>query len=277
MNPDLSCWFEFAGRFLGMAFFHKQLIGMKFSSGFCNAFLGRIVGVEDLRDVDMDVYRSVVQILNAPSIAGWDLTFSVVEVVDGRRTQVPLVKGRSVDEEVTDDNKREYLRALINYHLKFDEQMALILKGFCDVVPSEVPQIFRWIELRMLLSGADKINVADWKSNTEYEGFGENPELAECIVWFWDIVENELDEEQLAGLLQFATGSPFVPATGFKDLQGPSGKTKKFKIVYAPESRRVTAHTCFNSIDLPPVETRELLHLAILDCAGEGSVGFQTG
>lgn len=55
--------------------------------------------------------------------------------------------------------------------------------------------------------------MADWRRHTEY--LGEYARLGErhrVIGWWWDVVENGLDEAQRARLLQFATGGCSVPA-----------------------------------------------------------------
>jgi len=52
--------------------------------------------------------------------------------------------------------------------------------------------------------------------------------------WFWEVVEDRLDEESRARLLQFTTGGCNVPAQGFKVKTGGgedvrSGESDRFK------------------------------------------------
>ena len=68
-----------------------------------------------------------------------------------------------------------------------------------------------------------------------------------------------------AELLQFATGSPRVPAQGFKALQRNDGRYQRFCIQSIPrhELRYPRSHTCFNRIDLPMYANKTELESAI--------------
>lgn len=65
----------------------------------------------------------------------------------------------------------------------------------------------------MLLYGVPYIDANDWMENTEYKG--EYNAGHKVIKWFWEIVK-EFDQEQLAHLLKFCTGSSRTPIQGFK-------------------------------------------------------------
>ena len=65
----------------------------------------------------------------------------------------------------------------------------------------------------MLIYGVPYIDVKDWKSNTDYKG-EYNPQH-KVIKWFWEVIET-FDQDQLANLLKFSTGSSRTPIHGFK-------------------------------------------------------------
>lgn len=59
--------------------------------------------------------------------------------------------------------------------------------------------------------------------------------------------------------LQFVTGTSRVPSEGFKALQGYNGH-QKFNIhKYYDVKHLPRSHTCFNQLDLPPYESKEIL------------------
>lgn len=67
--------------------------------------------------------------------------------------------------------------------------------------------------MEMLLYGVPYIDVKDWKLNTDYKG-NYNADH-EVIRWFWEVMES-FNQEQLAKILKFSTGSTRTPIHGFK-------------------------------------------------------------
>ena len=65
----------------------------------------------------------------------------------------------------------------------------------------------------------------DLRANTEYQGYSS---AAPVVRWFWEAV-GEMNAEDQALLLQFATGTSKVPLEGFRALQGIGGP-QKFQI-----------------------------------------------
>ena len=106
----------------------------------------------------------------------------------------------------------------------------------------------------------------------EYEKTGASHQ---CVKWFWETVRDDLTDDLKAKLLQYATGTSGVPATGFAMLQGNDGSIRKFAINSLTKAQSIfpKSHTCFNRIDLPlydsKKELKKYLTLAI-DCAGTG-------
>lgn len=78
----------------------------------------------------------------------------------------------------------------------------------------------------MLLNGPQFIDVADWKANTEYKGYKHSDQQ---VVWFWQAVK-QYDQEMLANLLHYCTGSNRVPILGFKYLESNRNTITKFTI-----------------------------------------------
>ena len=99
----------------------------------------------------------------------------------------------------------------------------------------------------MLLNGPQIINVADWKSSTQYINYQPyDPQ----IQWFWAYVEH-LNQEKLGNLLHFVTGSRRVPILGFSFLESNRNKINKFSIQKSEIEEHnpyPKAHTCFNRL-----------------------------
>ena len=62
----------------------------------------------------------------------------------------------------------------------------------------------------------------------------------EFVQWFWEIVNDEFDDEHRKKLLAFTTGSARVPITGLEDIDFIIG------IEGEDEDKLPIAHTCFN-------------------------------
>jgi len=132
--------------------------------------------------------------------------------------------------------------------------------------------IFTPKELELLISGMPDIDIVDLKKNTEYHGYRAADKE---IVWFWNIMFS-LTKSEKSAFLQFVTGSSKVPLQGFSDLQGMRG-TQKFSIHKANGSvgALISAHTCFNSLDLPLYMSEDEMKEKLLYAIKEGAGSFQ--
>jgi len=109
----------------------------------------------------------------------------------------------------------------------------------------------------------------------EYEKTGASHQ---CVKWFWETVRDDLTDDLKAKLLQYATGTSGVPATGFAMLQGNDGNVRKFAINSILKSQSIfpKAHTCFNRIDLPLYDNKEELLKFLTGALQMAVVGFDT-
>lgn len=85
-----------------------------------------------------------------------------------------------------------------------------------------------------------------------------------------------LTRSEKAAFLQFVTGSSKVPLAGFSELQGMRG-VQKFSINKASghhSGALMSAHTCFNALDLPVYNSEEEMKEKLLYAISEGSGGF---
>jgi len=280
VNLEHLSYFEFVGKIIGKAVYDGQALEAYFTRAFYKHILGVPVTLEDMQAYDPEFHASLLYLLDHPvEEAGLDMQpFTAVIDEFGAQKVVPLKEGGE-DVFLTDDNKEEYVQLVIEFKLAkaISSQIAAFLKGFNELIPASFVSIFTEKELELLISGLPVIDVADMRANTEYgSGF---EATSQEILWFWEIVES-WDQEHLAKLVQFVTGTSRVPLAGFAALQGMSGITP-MKIVKAGDGRRgrggamplPRAHSCFNSIDLYPYPSKEVMEEKLMMAVEETS-GF---
>ncbi|XP_055636024.1 E3 ubiquitin-protein ligase Nedd-4-like isoform X2 [Toxorhynchites rutilus septentrionalis] len=269
-NEEHLNYFKFIGRIAGMAVYHGKLLDAFFIRPFYKMMLQKQIELRDMEAVDTEYYNSLLYIKeNDPSELM--LTFSVDEESFGTTSQREL-KPNGANIEVTNENKDEYIRLVIEWRFvaRVKNQMQAFLEGFGSLVPLHLLKIFDENELELLMCGIQSIDVNDWKRNTLYKG----DYYANHVVvqWFWRAVLS-FNNEMRARLLQFVTGTSRVPMNGFKELYGSNGPQMFTIEKWGTPINFPRAHTCFNRLDLPPYESYSQLKDKLVK-AIEGSQGF---
>jgi len=272
INDEHLMFFKFIGRIIGKALYEGRLLDCYFSRAVYKRILRKPVSVKDMESFDPDYYKSLVWMLENDITDIIVETFSVEDDEFGVTKVVDLIEnGRNIP--VTDENKHEYVRLIVEHKLltSVKEQMENFLKGFHDIIPEDLIGIFTEQELELLISGLPDIDVDDWKSNTEYQNY---TAASQQIQWFWRAVRS-FDKEERAKLLQFVTGTSKVPLNGFKELEGMNG-VNRFNIHrdYGNKERLPSSHTCFNQLDLPEYESYDILRSQLLKAITAGSDYF---
>lgn len=228
---------------------------------------------EDMEAIDPDYYKNLQLILehNLADI-GLELTFSIEDNSFGRSQIIDLIpNGRNIP--VTEETKAEYVSLICQNRMTtaISSQIKAYLDGFYELVSRDLIAIFTPRELELLISGLPDIDVHDLRQNTEYQGYKATDKE---IQWFWNILFS-LSRSEKAAFLQFVTGSSKVPLSGFSELQGMRG-VQKFSIHKAggPRGALMSAHTCFNSLDLPVYSSEEEMREKLLYAISEGGGAF---
>jgi len=276
INPDDLRYFRFVGRIVGKAVVDGFLLDAHFTRSLYKHMLGVKPTHHDMQAIDPDYYKNLQMILehNLEDI-GLELTFSTEDHSFGRSRTIDLIPdGRNTI--VTDETKSRYVDLVCQHRMTsaIEKQITAFLEGWNEMVDPDLISIFSAKELELLISGMPDIDIHDLKKNTEYNGY--RPADKE-IGWFWNIMFS-LKRSDKAAFLQFVTGSSKVPLSGFSELSGMRG-VQKFSINKAasgPAGALMSAHTCFNALDLPVYkseeEMKEKLHYAISE--GGGGFGF---
>ena len=290
INQEHLEFFKFIGRIIGKALYENRVLDCHFSRAVYKRILGQPVSMKDMETVDLEYSKNMEWMLNNDITDIITETFSITQDNFGVAEIVDLVEnGRNI--AVTEENKNEYVRLVIEYRLtgSVQKQLESFLKGkpgdynllrpvrtnvalgFHDIVPPELISIFDEGELELLISGMPDVDVDDWKANTEYHNYNAS---SPQIQWFWRAVRS-FDKEGRARLLQFVTGTGKVPLNGFKELEGMNGFTR-FSIHkdYGTRDRLPSSHTCFNQLDLPEYENYEALRRALYTAMTTGNEYF---
>jgi len=273
VNPDHLSYFRFVGRIVGKAVADGYLLDSHFTRSLYKHMLGKEPTHHDMEAIDPDYYKNLKTILeyNLGDLC-LDLTFSVEDHSFGRNQVVDLIpNGRNVP--VTEENKAKYVSLVCQNRMTtaISSQIKAYLDGFYELVSKDLIQIFTPRELELLISGLPDIDVHDLKKNTDYNGWKATDSQIE---WFWNVLFS-LSRNQKAAFLQFVTGSSKVPLAGFGELPGMRG-VQKFSIHKTGGSAGalMSAHTCFNSLDLPVYKSEQELREKLLYAINEGAVGF---
>lgn len=274
VNPEHLSYFHFVGRIIGIAIFHGHYLDGGFTLPFYKQLLAKAVTLNDLENVDPELHRSLVWLLENNIEAVLDHTFSVEHNSFGKVQEYELKPGgRHI--KVTEENKPEYVKLYVQWRFMrgIEAQFLALQKGFNEIIPQHLLKPFDERELELMIGGLGKIDLDDWKKHTRLKHCTTESNI---VKWFWRSVD-EFDDEMRARLLQFVTGSSRVPLQGFKALQGSTGNAgpRLFTIhqVDANTDNLPKAHTCFNRIDIPPYENYEKLY-SKLTCAVEETCGF---
>ena len=272
-NIDHLRQFEFIGKIMAKAIYDDMMLDCYFSRIIYKLITNTPISYHDMEDYDPQFFKSI-KILLENDYTGKDtyLTYSYNHDNFGQMEIVDLIEnGRNVD--VTESNKFDYVQKLCSAKLydNIKPQVEALLKGFYEIIPQKLISIFNYNELELVISGSPKIDIEDWKKNTQYENYNENTPI---IKYFWEIIES-YDDNERAEFLQFVTGSCKIPLEGFKALPGIGGVNKFLisKVFDKNFDRLPTAHTCTNQLDLPEYPSKEILKQRLEFAIKEGK-GF---
>jgi len=143
-------------------------------------------------------------------------------------------------------------------------ELTCLLEGFWDVIPKGLVQNSRLNaqELEMLVVGVPGLDVDEWQHFSSCQG----TRAAEISGWLFAWLHAQ-SQERRATLLAFATGSSRLPIGGWSAITLPRFQHKFLISIEGDISALPSAHTCFNILVLPPVNSsrqlQEKLELAL--------------
>ncbi|KAJ3401659.1 hypothetical protein HDU80_005826 [Chytriomyces hyalinus] len=266
-------YMEFFGRVIGKALYEGILIDASFAGFFLSKWLGKLSFLDDLQSLDRELYDGLMFLKNYKGdVAELSVNFTATEdltVEKGGMRTVELVPGGS-NLTVTAENRIQYIYLMANYKLnsRISAPCRAFFTGLNEIINTKWLKIFNQSELQILLGGASvPINLDDLRANITYGG--DFHELHPTIRIFWEVVEQDMDEEDRRLLVKFVTSCARPPLLGFSELKPgfcvrPSGES---------EDRLPSASTCVNMLKLPEYRTKEVLKSKLLYAIKSGA-GF---
>jgi E3 ubiquitin-protein ligase HUWE1 len=130
VNPEHLSFFKFIGRIIGKAIYDFKLLDCHFSRAVYKKILGKPVSIKDMETLDLDYYKSLVWMLEHDITDIITETFSI-EAEDYGEQKIIDLKPGGRDIPVTEENKHEYVRLVVDYRLikSVQEQLDHFLQG----------------------------------------------------------------------------------------------------------------------------------------------------
>ena len=136
--------YRFAGGVLAKAIFEKIPVNIKLHPVMLKRLTANSqkIKVEDLRDFDEQIYKSLIYMATDPTVDLdlLELKFSM-EAEDGQEIEL-IENGKNID--VTSDNIEQYCQAVAKYYLidQVKEEAEEFMAGFYQVIPRSILSIF---------------------------------------------------------------------------------------------------------------------------------------
>jgi ubiquitin-protein ligase E3 C len=294
LMADLMQHYEFLGRVVGKCLYEGILVDINFAPFFLLKWAltggdgaapresGYRANLNDLRDIDQDLYRGLIQLKNYPDNVQEDLSldFTTTDTfITNHRTGEEKVitkdlKPNGANIPVTNENRLVYISYVARHRLVTQPyaQTNAFLKGLSSMISPSWLSMFNQSELQTLISGtSSSIDVADLRRNTQYGGvyvIGDDGLEHPTVQLFWAVMESLKDSERRS-VLKFVTSTPRAPLLGFGSLN------PKFSIRDSSEDegRLPSTSTCVNLLKLPRYRSRDVLREKLLYAVNSGA-GF---
>ncbi len=257
-------YYELFGKLVAKALVDRFILNENLNRILLKHLMNIHINLEDMKYYDIELYDNFKQILNMNNLddeeqflffVWYDTNYITNEI----QTIELIPNGENI--AIKNNNKEDYINKIIQYitYTKYKDKIDAIIKGFNSLIPNDKLNIFTIEEFDLFLSGQIKIDLNDWKNNTEY--FGGYSSNSITIINFWKVLE-ELDQHELNIFFTFCTGCARPPINGFKTLQTSRNKIQKFSIEKLEVNNGkslILARICFNRIYLPEFKDYESL------------------
>jgi len=259
-TPSHVGWAEFAGHFLGKVLFDGFLAPAALTPSMYVMLLGQTPELSELlmqEDPEKEMNLQKLFDYEADMFENLYMYFTVPDETDQRKEIDLKADGRDI--MVTKDNLEEYVQLFRDWYLRkrVEKMILAFCNGFWEVIGDD-HKIFSAEELKELICGRVELDMEDWKANTaylgEYEHQGANHPT---IQLFWAAIE-DMEMARRSDLLNFVTGCPTTPLSGFGALEKVPGQkmlftvnSKRLREGMLPHERYPKGHTCMNTVDLP--------------------------
>jgi ubiquitin-protein ligase E3 A len=261
---------ELLGSLLGLAIYNGIILDVQFPTVVYRQLTDEPPTLRDLAEFRPSVASSLKSVLDYSAddiedVMCLDFTASY-ESWGEAKTQELIPGGAKI--AVTQDNKHEYIRLYIKFVLVdlVNKQLGSFKRGFENVASGHIIDMFRPEEMELLVVGSKELDFAALREAAVFE----EPYTPDTpvIQWLWEVVLDELTEDERRKFLAFTTGSDRAPIRGL-------GSVKMAISRAGPDSDHLpTAHTCFSHLLLPDYSSKDKLRnklkAAIVESEGFG-------
>lgn len=260
---------ELLGSLLGLAIYNGIILDVQFPTVVYRQLTGEPPTLRDLAEFRPSVASSLKSVLDydgddIEDVLSLDFTASYDSW--GEPKTIELVPG-GAGMPVTQENKHEYIRLYIKFVLVdlVKKQLGSFKRGFENVASGPIIDMFRPEEMELLVVGSKELDFAALRESTAYE----EPYSADSPVvrWLWEVVLEDLTDDERKQFLAFTTGSDRAPIRGLGSVRMAVSRA-------GPDSDHLpTAHTCFSHLLLPEYSSKDKLRTKLKAAIGE-SEGF---
>ncbi|KAI3583520.1 hypothetical protein IWW34DRAFT_901166 [Fusarium oxysporum f. sp. albedinis] len=287
MISDLLKRYEFLGRIVGKCMYEGILVDLAFAGFFLlkwtstgpndeNTYKG---SVNDLRDMDEDLYRGMLRLKNYPGdVSELGIDFTIEDQVSDPKSPVKTVTRKLIANgdqiHVTNDNRLLYISYVARHRLVVQPapQTSAFLRGLRSIIRPSWLSMFNQSELQRLVGGdSSEIDIEDLRNHTIYSGLyqiGDDGEEHETIKLFWKVMRSFTDDQRRA-VLKYVSSTPRAPLLGFSQLR----PLFSIRDGGTDEERLPSTSTCVNLLKLPRYTSEATLREKLLYAVQSGA-GF---
>uniref|UniRef100_A0A7N6AXP3 HECT domain-containing protein n=1 Tax=Anabas testudineus TaxID=64144 RepID=A0A7N6AXP3_ANATE len=235
-------WFHLIGIICGLAIYNSTVVDLHFPLVLYKKLLGVSPTLEDFKELSPTEARSLQQLLD---YEGSDVeeTFLLSFAVSVTFCLLMCFFIVGLNEFV-----EAYLRYVFSDSVS--EQYSAFSSGFLKVCGGEILSLFQPSELMAMVVGNNNYNWEEMEKNAVYKG--EYTATHPTVRLFWEVF-HEFPLEKKKQFLLFLTGSDRIPIHGMESMRIIIQSTT------AEEHYLPVAHTCYNLLDMPRYQTKDIL------------------
>uniref|UniRef100_A0A671VZU9 HECT and RLD domain containing E3 ubiquitin protein ligase 3 n=1 Tax=Sparus aurata TaxID=8175 RepID=A0A671VZU9_SPAAU len=238
-------WFHLIGIICGLAIYNSTVVDLHFPLVLYKKLLEVAPTLEDFKELSPTEARSLQQLLDydgADVEETFLLNFAITRENYGMTEVKELIPGGE------NGSTDAYLRYVFSDSVS--EQYSAFSSGFLKVCGGEILSLFQPSELMAMVVGNNNYNWEEMEKNAVYKG--EYSATHPTVILFWEVF-HEFPLEKKKQFLLFLTGSDRIPIHGMESLRIVIQSTT------AEEHYLPVAHTCYNLLDMPRYQTKEIL------------------
>uniref|UniRef100_A0A8C5ECY0 HECT domain-containing protein n=1 Tax=Gouania willdenowi TaxID=441366 RepID=A0A8C5ECY0_GOUWI len=239
-------WFHLIGIICGLAIYNSTVVDLHFPLVLYKKLLDVPHTLDDFKELS-PTEASVITFGSFITCHHWTITrenYGLTEV----KELIPGGESIAVDK----NNRKDFVEAYLRYMFtdSVSEQYSAFSSGFLKVCGGEILLLFQPSELMAMVVGNSNYNWEEMEKNAVYKG--EYTASHPTVRLFWEVF-HEFPLEKKKQFLLFLTGSDRIPIHGMESLRIIIQSTT------AEQHYLPVAHTCYNLLDMPRYQTKEIL------------------